>query len=209
MKFKDCSIVSCGILSPELNFLKESGFIDADRVLYTMPGLHEEPRRLKEQLLRQLFRAKKYSSKVIIIYGSRCYIDSVDPAITIDSILEEQKAGAVRIEAKNCIDVLAGAEQREEIACGDEVYWLSPGWLKYWRRIFKGWDAGLANETFPKNDKAVVLDALGSFDMFSENYPEEMLAFSDWMKIPIESRAVSLERFKKLLSDCLAGPREE
>ena len=73
----------------------------------------------------------------------------------------------------------------------------------YWKHIFREWDIGLANETFPKNDKALVLDALGAFDDYSQNDPEGVLEFSDWMRIPIEAHAISLERLKGLLLQLL------
>lgn len=201
--FTGYSIVSCGTLSPELNYLKSIGFLDVDRILYTMPGLHEDPRKLREHLLRQLHHSKRYSKKAIVIYGSRCYIDPIDPARDIDRIIATQTNDAVRINAKNCIDMLASAEDREEIAKEKKIYWLSPGWLKYWRQIFKEWDIGLANETFPKNDKAIVLDALDFFDEYTKKSPEKLLEISDWMKIPVEPQRISLDRFKKLLVDCV------
>ncbi len=201
--FKGYSIVSCGTLSPELNHLKTIGFLNADRIFYTIPGLHENPRKLKEHLLRQINHAKRYSKKIIVIYGSRCYIDPIDPAESIDRILQEQRGDIVRINAKNCIDMLASAEEIKEIAKGEKIYWLSPGWLKYWKVIFKNWDVGLANETFPRNDKAIVLDGIGFFNKFSQNSPEKLLEIFDWMKIPIESHEISLNRLKEFLIDCV------
>jgi len=44
------TIVSCGTLSPELNYLSETGFLDADQILYTIPGLHESKNKLKHHL---------------------------------------------------------------------------------------------------------------------------------------------------------------
>ena len=41
VSFEGYSIVSCGTLSLELNYLKASGFLNADKILYTKPGLHE------------------------------------------------------------------------------------------------------------------------------------------------------------------------
>jgi len=43
---------------------------------------------------------------------------------------------------------------------GRKIYWLSPGWLENWKQIFKEWDAAKSNETFPQNDKAVLLDVV-------------------------------------------------
>lgn len=95
--------------------------------------------------------------------------------------------------------MLADAGEREKIRGDQKVYWLSPGWLKYWRVIFKEWDTGLANESFPQNEKAILLDALGLFDAYMEKFPEKILEFSDWMKIGIEPYKISLDRLKGLL----------
>jgi precorrin-6B methylase 2 len=204
--FKNYAVVSCGTLSPELNHLRASGFLDARMILYTRPGLHENPRDFEKHLRRQLRHAKGYAERVMVVYGARCYIDTIDPFKTIDKIIQDTGDQISRVNAANCIDMLAGSQEREEIKNGEKVYWLSPGWLKYWRIIFKEWDIGLANETFPKNDKAVLLDALGFFDAYIERCPERILEFSDWMKIGIEPYAISLDRLKALL---LEAARED
>jgi len=198
--FKDCSIVSCGILRPELTFLQESGFLDADKIIYTTPGLHENPRDLKRQLMEQLEQAKKYSKNIIVVYGSRCYLDFKNPFNTIDKIIAKSGKHIYRVKTGNCIDILANMEEREKIAGGQRIYWLTMGWLLFWRLIFKDWDAGKANETFPMNDKAVILDLSNAFNSYSKENPEKVLEFSDWMKIPIESHPVSWKRIKRLLT---------
>ena len=201
--FKGYAIVSCGTLRPELQYLKDSGFLNADKLFYTTPGLHENVHELEKQLIRQLKHAKQYFQKIIVVYGSRCYIDSADPLKTIDILIQEQGVDVHRIQAKNCIDMLSDIEQRKKISEGGKIYWLSPGWLKFWKQIFKDWDIGLANETFPQNDKAIILDSLDTFNEYSEQHPEKLLELSDWMRIPIEPYNVSLERLKGLLSDCI------
>ena len=44
--FSDIAIVSCGTLTLELNHLKETGFLNAQQILFTTPGLHEKPKEL-------------------------------------------------------------------------------------------------------------------------------------------------------------------
>jgi len=82
---------------------------------------------------------------------------------------------------------------------GRKIYWLSSGWLAYWKKIFREWDAAKANETFPQNDKAVLLDAVDFFDDYCQNSPEKILEFSDWMKLEIEPYKISLDRLKNPL----------
>jgi len=208
--FSGITIVSCGTLSPELKHLSQTGFLDADRILYTIPGLHENKNELKHHLIRQLKRAQRYSSRVIVVYGEKCYIDmSTEPPQLVDDLIQAQGRHISRVRAANCIDMLCSYEQRNQISGTDKVYWLTPGWLKYWKRVFKDWDVGKANETFPQNDKAVLLDSVGIYDEYVSNYPEKLLEFSDWMKLPIEPHPVLLDRLQHLLLDQMHKLKKE
>jgi len=197
--FKGYSIVSCGTLRMEIETLRRSGFLDADNVLYCAPGLHEWPWELKKQMRRQLSRAEQVSSRIIVVYGSKCFNDLNQPVRDTDALIHETAESAVRVNASNCIDMLVSQKEREKLAGSEKVHWLTPGWLKHWDFIFKDWDSGLANEMFPAHDRAVVLDALGYFDKFMSESPERLLRISDWMRLPVESVNVSLDRLKGLL----------
>ena len=106
--FRDYAIVACGTLIPELNYLKEDGFLDARKILFTKPGRHECPPELESELVRQIGNAKKYAEKIIIVYGGKfCYINADDPYRTIDKIIKEQGNGISRIKATHCVDMLA------------------------------------------------------------------------------------------------------
>ena len=199
ISFKGISIVSCGTLKSELEYLKNTHFLDADKILFTAPGLHEKQTELERQLSKQLEKAKTYSKKIIVVYGERCYLDPVDPTRDIDRIILEKGSGISRVQARSCVDMLASAVERERLSNRRKVYWLTPGWITYWKTIFSNWDVGLANETFPGNDTAIVLDALDEFDTISEKSPEKILEFSDWMKLGIEPQKISLDRLKNLL----------
>ena len=197
--FKEYSVIACGTLSAELNVLAKEGFLNADKVLYTAPGLHETPWKFERQLKKQFDNTKKYTRKILAVYGQKCFVDINDPARGIDGIIRETGANARRIKAKNCVDMLADIDEREKIAGGQKVYWLTPGWLRYWKVIFKDWDQGKANETFPQHDKAVLLDPVGMFEEYSTHSPEKVLEFADWMRLNIEPCKISLDRLKGLL----------
>jgi len=199
--FKEYRVIACGTLRAELNFLAKEGFLNADKILYTAPSLHETPWELEKQLKKQIDNAKKYSQKVLVVYGEKCFIDTNDPSRGIDRIIQETGANARRIKAKNCIDMLSDIDEREKIAGGQKVYWLTPGWLEYWKVIFKDWDQGKANETFPQHDKAILLDSVGIFEKYSTNSPEKILEFADWMRLNIEPYKISLDRLRRLLID--------
>jgi len=207
VSFHDMAIVSCGTVSLELNHLKQDGFLDTEHVFYTTPGLHEEVKELERQLVSRIQKAQQVVEKVIVVYGGKfCYINADEPTRTMQTIVEEQGPNVTRINATHCMDMVASEEQREqiaqEVAGGEKVWWMTPGWIKFRHQVFKGWDKGLANENFPRHTGgAVVLDSIGYVDQYMAEKPEEFLEYSDWMGIPIQPYPVTLDRFKALLTE--------
>jgi hypothetical protein len=212
--FSDIAIVSCGTLSLELNYLKKTGFLDSDHLFFTTPGLHEDIHELERQLLQRVTKAKERTKKVIIVYGGKfCYVNPDEPTRTMQTIIEAQGPDVTRIQATHCVDMLAGEVERqrisEEVADGEKVWWMTPGWIKFRHHVFKDWDKGLANENFPRHTGgAIVLDGIGFVENYMAEKPEEFLEYSDWMGIPIQAHPIALDRFKSLLLDAankLAG----
>ena len=205
ISFSDIAVVSCGTLSLELNFLKQEGFLDTTHLFFTTPGLHEDIPELERQLVRQIRRAKEKTGKVLVVYGGKfCYVNADEPTRTMQKIIEEQGPGVTRIQATHCMDMLASEKERqaiaEEVAGGEKVWWMVPGWVKFRHQVFKGWDKGLANENFPRHTGgAIVLDGIGYMDAYMVEKPEEFLEYSDWMGIPIQPHPITLDRFKSLL----------
>ncbi|MFO8090965.1 MAG: DUF1638 domain-containing protein [Desulfatiglandaceae bacterium] len=207
VSFADIAIVSCGTLSLELNYLKKEGFLDTQHLFYTTPGLHEDCNELERQLIDRIGKAKEKSEKILVVYGGKfCYVNANNPTRTMRTIIEEQGPGVARIEATHCMDMLAGEEERnriaDEVAGGEKVWWMTPGWIQFRHQVFKGWDRGLANENFPRHGGgAVVLDGIGFVDQYMAEKPEDFLEYSDWMGIPIQGYTLELDRFKSLLLD--------
>lgn len=206
--FRGTSVVACGTLRREIRKLADDGVLDADRTLFTAPGLHEWPAELEKQLSRQLVKAqalrldeaRESSERVIVAYGEKCFIDVAEPTRDTDALIREHGPEFRRVKAKHCVDMLASEEERSAIAAGDKVYWLTPGWIENWSYIFRDWDPAKANETFPACDRAVVLDALGRFDELSAANPEKVLEIADWIRIPLEAHPVGLARLAGLLA---------
>jgi hypothetical protein len=207
ISFADISIVSCGTMSLELNFLKKEGLLDAPQILFTTPGLHQDIPELESQLVRQINKAKEKTDKVVVIYGGKfCYVNADEPTRLMQTIIAEQGSGVVRIEATHCMDMIAGEDERnriaQEVAGGEPVWWMTPGWIKFRKEVFKGWDKGLANENFPRHTGgAVILDSIGYMDRYMEEKPEDFLEYADWMGIPIIPYPVTLDHFRSLLCD--------
>ena len=205
--FADIAVVACGTMSMELRALKESGFLDTEHLIFTAPGLHQEPAELERQLIARMEHAKEKADKVLVIFGGTfCYVNVKEPMRTMGKMIAEQGPRVARIDATHCMDMLASEDEREriaqEVAGGAKVWWMTPGWVKFRHEVFKGWDQARANENFPKHEGgAIVLDAVGYCDQYSAEQPEDLLEYADWMGIPMQSHAVTLDRFKSLLLD--------
>ena len=201
VSYADISIVSCGTMSLELNYLKVEGLLDTPQILYTTPGLHQDIPDLERQLVHQIQKAKEKTPKVVVVYGGKyCYVNPEEPTRLMKTIIEEQGPGVTRIEATHCMDMIAGEDQRKtiahEVAGGEPVWWMTPGWIKFRKEVFKGWDKALANENFPRHTGgAIILDGIGYLDRYMEEKPEAFLEYSDWMGIPIIAYPISLDRF--------------
>ncbi|MCK5098990.1 MAG: DUF1638 domain-containing protein [Desulfobacteraceae bacterium] len=207
--FKDTAIVACGTMSPEINYLVKEGFLDTDHIFYTTPGLHQDIPELESQLIKFVEKAKTVATGVIVVYGGKyCYVNPDNPTRLMENIITEQGMGVSRINASHCMGMLASDDElkqiTEEMAGGEPVWYMTPGWVKYRQQVFKGWDKGVANENFPRHTGgAIVLDGIGYLDKYMEENPEEFLEYCDWMGIPMQAYPVTLDRFKGLLTDAL------
>ena len=80
----------------------------------------------------------------------------------------------------------------------------------YRHYVFQDWDRGKANENFPQHTGgAVLLDGIGFWEKYSEEHPEKILEFSDWMGIEIRPHMITLDRLRKLLGNCVVSDLEK
>lgn len=195
------ALVSCGVLRQELNHLEKEGRLDFAQVYYTAPGLHDNPEELEKQLRARLDEALAEHDKVVVGFGSRCVLDPNQPDHTIDGILADYGDRVTRLGAGNCIEFLADDETRKGIEAGRTAYWLTPGWLRYHKAVFRYFDETHKSSAFGRCDTAVLLCPLGTFDDIAVNEPETILELSDWMGLDIEPAPVDLDRFERLLAE--------
>jgi len=207
--FSDTAIVACGTMGLELNQLRAEGFLDTDHLFFTTPGLHQDIRALEKQLVAKIEKAKAVAKGVIVVYGGKfCYVNPDDPTRLMTHIIEEQGPRVARVNATHCMGMLATDQEMKRIAAaisgGEPVWWMTPGWVKYRKQVFKGWDKGVANENFPRHTGgAIVLDSIGYLDRYMADDPEGFLEYCDWMGIPMQAYPITLDRFKGLLADAL------
>jgi metal-dependent hydrolase (beta-lactamase superfamily II) len=65
--------------------------------------------------VRQIGNAKKYSQKIIVVYGGKlCCINADDLDRTIDKIIQERGLEVSRVKAMHCVGMLASAEAPNE-----------------------------------------------------------------------------------------------
>ena len=103
ISFANIAVISCGTLSMELHYLRDSGFLDTNHLMFTTPGLHEDPRELERQLIQRIPQAKEKADKVLVAYGGKfCYVNADQPTRTMQQIIAEQGAGVARIQATHC-----------------------------------------------------------------------------------------------------------
>lgn len=209
--FSDTAIVACGTMRPEIEFLTAENFIDTDHIYFTTPGLHQDIRELEHQLGKTIEKAKSRAKGVIVVYGGKyCYVNPDEPTRLMANVISEYGPGVVRVQASHCMGMLASQDEMDqivqEVAGGEPVWFMTPGWVKFRKLVFKGWDKGIANENFPRHTGgAVVLDGIGFMDDYMEKDPEGFLEYCDWMGIPMQAYPITLDRFKSLLTDQLAA----
>ncbi|MGD8814688.1 MAG: DUF1638 domain-containing protein, partial [Anaerolineales bacterium] len=211
--FKEHCIVSCGMLQPEINHLKETGFLDPKRIFFTAPGLHALPNRLEAFLLKRLAQAREIcpNRNVIVVYGKKCFVSTDEPLKRVDTILQEVSPEIVRVQGEYGYDMLAGLEDRQRISENrqDKILWFTPGWLKSWKAVFQhyfGWDKADANSNFPGfYDKIIVMDTLDMGDAYMAEHADLVLELFDWTGLGVEFEPVSLDRFKELMLDALTA----
>ncbi len=201
--FENTVVVTCNALKGEMEKLKEEGFLNTADILFVSAGSHEKSSKMEEELPERLKEASARGEKIIVALGTKCYFNFNEPEKNIDSLIREHSERAVRLDVEDCFDMLADKETRRGAEKSRKVYWLTPGWMEKKDEIFGDWDRGKANETFPMNDTALLLDSLDYFNYLSLEDPEALLGFSDWMQIGIEPYPVTLERLSSLLEGAL------
>jgi Protein of unknown function (DUF1638) len=193
------AIVSCGSFKEDLETLGAESLLDGIDIYYTEPCLKERPRKLEDLLKTRIEEAKANADRILVIYGDGCFIDTSDFSRGIDSLVADTDCEHERIRQHSCIEMMLSEEDKEGLSEGMKIYWMMPAWVEHKDEVFEEWDLGKRNQTFPQNDMAIVVDSRGFYDKLMEEDPEKILDFSDWMGIPLDARAITLDRFKALL----------
>ncbi|GAW93466.1 DUF1638 domain-containing protein [Calderihabitans maritimus] len=187
-------IVSCGIFQPELQEVLtqiiDEGILNCKvEVVYLAAGLHVNLDDLIKSVLKTVSSLK--DSRVVLLYGSKCHPE-------LDEVLKN--CSAVRFAQANCIELILG-KKMEELDKETKKFYLSPGWLKNWKEIFKErlqWDECDARQNFGSYDKIILLDT-----GVCEFKDEQILEFFEYTQVPIEVKNVDLKIFKETIIEAI------
>ncbi len=194
-------IVSCGIFEPELErILKQIGeeLLPNDEInaTYVPPALHVDYDKLKNGITSALNMVTE--DKKVLLFGSMCHPE-------IGEFTD--KYHVVRLAPGNCVELILGKERQREIEKSAKVFYLTPGWLHNWEKIFKqgqGWDEIDARINFGFYDKILLWDT-----GVSEFKDEDLLEFFEYTQVPIEIESVDLAIFKEHVSAALINALAE
>ncbi|MHB1126088.1 MAG: DUF1638 domain-containing protein [Bacillota bacterium] len=196
MKTNNChnGLLCCGIIRKEINAIlpaltREYGKID---ITYIDPALHVNLDKLSAALSQKLAEMKQTSGKLTLVYGSKCHPDMEQLSSNWDAKI---------LEPPDCIGLLVGS-QRNSLDRECRTFYLSPGWLENWERIFKtglGWDTVDARQNLGFYDRILLLDT-GVTPLCDE----KILEFYDYCQVPVDIIPVELDYLKQCLFNTLA-----
>jgi len=129
--------------------------------------------------------------------GTACLYGACSP--DIDALLARH--GGRRLSVRNCVEAFLSPEERA--AFGDRAFIITPTLLRDWRAVYVdtlGWDEIDGRINFGRYDVIVVLDfGLEPIDDIA------VLELFDFTQTPVEIVPASLDRFRELVLELLAG----
>jgi hypothetical protein len=183
---KAAVFVSCGIFREELALLAREGRFAGD-VTFLDAALHVNFDTLKARLEAALGQARAAGAEPKVLYG-HCHPDMTE-------ILE--RFGATKLAAGNCLEALLGADEIARLNAEATSFFLSAGWVENWERMFAvgraDFDFDVA-EMFAGYRRILVLDT-GIIPLDEE----KIRRFSAVTGLPVERKAITLDRFLGLL----------
>lgn len=189
-------LVCCGILRRELEVLFRGACgnnQNAPDVVYLEAALHVDFKKIHAALQNALTDLSRENRRLTLVYGQLCHPEMEELA---------RQFGARVIPARNCIEMLLG-EEMAKIDQEARTFYLTPGWLDNWKKIFiegLGWDSVEARQNFGFYDRILLLDT--DVTPLAE---EAILEFFEYAQVPIETRPVGLQNLQRLILTPLRG----
>lgn len=186
------TLVVCSILAKEVEkVMEELGL--GTRVHYIDASLHVDLGKMEQALIQSLDELKIMNEQPALILGTKCHPD-------IQKIAEDYSSNIIC--GSNCIEILLGTEKLQELEKECETFFITDGWLKYWKSIFcggeLGWDPVDGRMNFSRYERILLLDA--NLNEFTD---EDILEFFEFTGVPIEIITISLDILKEKMLDLL------
>lgn len=186
-------VISCGILSDEIQELVETGQLDID-VKYLGAGLHYDYDRLEKALEGAMQdSSEKQRGKGVVIYGDVC--------MGFDHQIKDlvNKYGFVKVDALNCVDCLLGGKgELLKIDPDHKAFFITPGWIRFWKQ-FETSKEDLKSR-YSMLDGLALLDSLGNLDELKEDIEEISRCTGLQVK---ERRDVGLEGLRQVIQEAV------
>ncbi|MBZ0158283.1 MAG: DUF1638 domain-containing protein [Alphaproteobacteria bacterium] len=183
---KSVLFISCGIFKDELEYLLREKKLDGE-IVFLDAALHVNFDRLKEKLVGALEEYRGSTDNLKVVYGY-CHPE-------MQEIMENYEAKKIR--AGNCLEAMLGAEELKRLSSEAKTFFLSAGWINNWEKLFaqgkKDFDFDFES-MFDTYQRIVVLDT-GIIPLDEE----KMRRFSEFTRLPIERKAITLDYFLKLV----------
>ncbi|GMO60221.1 MAG: hypothetical protein Ta2G_20250 [Termitinemataceae bacterium] len=198
-KNEKTEIICCGIFKNEmmqiLPLLPPS--LDVN-ITFLESALHDNENNLNaalDMVVNEIAHNGAHNEKKIaFFYGSMCHPDMCGIACA---------CGAQCFSQANCIDVFLRNEEKQKLENGQNVHFMTSGWIEFWKDIFcgrnnNGWDSTTARINLGVNDKIILLDS-----GCTKITDEDVLEIFDYIDLPVEIEKITLDYFlenvKKLL----------
>lgn len=185
-------LICCSILRSELETLIAQKKIRVDTI-YLCKHLHDDTQKLHKALSASLH--KHHKRKPIVVYGDRC-LGSEDRMRALMN-----KFSTVKVNALNCLDCLLGGHGRVlEINPDRRLYYLTPGFIEFFKDVEKGKTAGVPRHLYKKLEGAILLDSLGN----SEQYRDDIDRFCNYTGLSIIKHIpVGLSGLKAIVDEAI------
>ncbi|MFA7403579.1 MAG: DUF1638 domain-containing protein [Pelobacteraceae bacterium] len=190
---KSAVLICCSALQDEAEQLCTSHWPDLKRT-YVTSTLHLHPERLAATLQSALEAELKQGNRVVLIYGDCC----------ARMTALESLPGVVRTRAKNCCELLLGAEEYRRLS-HEGAFFVIPKWARRWKRFFSGLGLNRDNAASLMQD---LHRSLLYLDTGLAAVPDKSLQeCAEYCGLPFEVRQVSLDYFHGTIEDALLRSR--
>lgn len=186
MAKKAVLFISCGIFKEELQYLLRKKRLDWN-IIYLEAALHVNFDRLKTALVEALEKNRNAGTELKVLYG-RCHPEIME-------ILEQYNAK--KIDARNCLEAMVGAEEIIRLNQEGKAFFLSVGWINNWEKMFA---QGKKDFDFDFQTMFVGYERIIVFDTGIIPIDEEKVErFSKFTRLPVERQPISLDYFLSLM----------